>query len=200
MNTNIEILLDRTAEYLLKYDASEEGQKCAHEIQDYYEYRPNYILGCLDYARKFAHKAQTIDIDEDPNEFISVANKAYHAWASSMKTQNENMAKNKIRLTESKLKQIVNESVKKALREGQEGVVTENPMVNQLWNELMVLKNGIIKDIMRKYSWGKSSELGKGVMKSIVGVSNAIGMLNNVLQGTTADNADYWDKVYHEQD
>jgi hypothetical protein len=93
MNTNIEILLDRTAEYLLKYDASEEGQKCAHEIQDYYEYRPNYILGCLDYARKFAHKAQTIDIDEDPNEFISVANKAYHAWASSMKTQNENMKK-----------------------------------------------------------------------------------------------------------
>ena len=106
----------------------------------------------------------------------------------------------KIRLTESKLKQIVNESVKKALREGQEGVVTENPMVNQLWNELMVLKNGIIKDIMRKYGWGKSSELGKDVMKSIVGVSNAIGMLNNVLQGTTADNADYWDKVYHEQD
>ena len=117
MNTNIEILLDRTAEYLLKYDASEEGQKCAHEIQDYYEYRPNYILGCLDYARKFAHKAQTIDIDEDPNEFISVANKAYHAWASSMKTQNENMKKNKIRITESKLKQIVDESVKKVLNE-----------------------------------------------------------------------------------
>lgn len=118
MNTNIEILLDKTAEYLLKYDASEEGQKCAHEIQDYYEYRPNYILGCLDYARKFAHKAQTIDIDEDPNEFISVANKAYYAWASSMKTQNENIKKNKIKLTESRLKQIVAESVKKVLREG----------------------------------------------------------------------------------
>lgn len=106
----------------------------------------------------------------------------------------------KIKLTENKLKQIVSESVKKVLNEGQEGVVTENPMVNQLWNELMVLKNGIIKDIMRKYGWGKSSELEKGVMKSIVGVSNAIGMLNNVLQGTTADNDDYWDKVYHEQD
>ena len=106
----------------------------------------------------------------------------------------------KIRLTESKLKQIVNESVKKALREGQEGVVTENPMVNQLWNELMALKNGIIKDIMRKYGWGKSSELGENVMKSIMEVNNAIGTLNNVLQNTTADNADYWDKVYHEQD
>ena len=106
----------------------------------------------------------------------------------------------KIRLTENKLKQIVAESVKKVLREGQESVVTENPMVNQLYNELMVLKNGIIKDIMRKYGWGKSSELGKGVMKSIMEVNNAIGTLNNVLQGTTADNADYWDKVYHEQD
>ena len=106
----------------------------------------------------------------------------------------------KIRLTENKLKQIVAESVKKVLSEGQESVVTENPMVNQLYNELMVLKNGIIKDIMRKYGWGKSSELGKGVMKSIMEVNNAIGTLNNVLQGTTADNADYWDKVYHEQD
>lgn len=106
----------------------------------------------------------------------------------------------KIKLTENKLKQIIEESVNKVLKEGQEGVVTENPMVNQLWNELMVLKNGIIKDIMRKYGWGKSSELGKDVIMSIMGVSNAIGMLNNVLQGTTADNADYWDKVYHEQD
>ena len=110
------------------------------------------------------------------------------------------MKKNIVRITESELKQIVAESVKKVLNEGQEGVVIENPMVNQLWNELMVLKNGIIKDIMRKYGWGKSSELGKGVMKSIMEVNNAIGTLNNVLQGTTADNADYWDKVYHEQD
>lgn len=131
MNTNIENLLDRTAEYLLKYDASEEGQKCAHEIQDYYEYRPNYILGCLDYARKFAHKAQTIDIDEDPNEFISVANKAYHAWASSMKTQNENIKKNKIKLTESKLKQIVAESVKRILNEDEYWPGDVNPRVLQ---------------------------------------------------------------------
>ena len=110
------------------------------------------------------------------------------------------MAKKLVKLTEVDLHNIIKESVNKVLKEGQEGIVTENPMVNQLWNELMALKNGIIKDIMRKYSWGKSSELGIGVMKSIVGVSNAIGMLNNVLQGTTADNADYWDKVYHEQD
>lgn len=105
-----------------------------------------------------------------------------------------------IRLTECDLSNIIKESVNKVLKEGEEYVISENPMVNQLWHELMVLENGIIKDIIRKYGWGKSLELGEGVMKSIVGVSNAIGMLTNVLQGRTADNTDYWDKVYHEQD
>lgn len=111
-----------------------------------------------------------------------------------------NRNKKTIRLTEADLHNIIKESVNKVLKEGQEGVVTENPMVNKLWNELMVLKNGIIKDIIRKYSWGKSSELGKGVMKSIMEVSNAINTFNAVLQGTTADNEEYWSRIKHEQD
>ena len=110
-----------------------------------------------------------------------------------------NRNKKTIRLTESALCKIVKESVNKVLKEGQEGVVTENPMINQLWNELMALKNGLIKDIIKKYGWGKS-EVGKDVIKSIMEVTNAISTLDAVLQRTTADNIDYWDRVYHEQD
>ena len=107
-----------------------------------------------------------------------------------------------IKLTENDLKQIVAESVKKVLNEGQEGVVIENPMVNQLWNELMVLKNGIIKDIIRKYGWGKSSDQigGKVVVKQIMAINNAISTFNAILQGTTADNEEYWGGIEHEQD
>lgn len=111
------------------------------------------------------------------------------------------MAKNKIRITESELKQIVAESVKKLLKEGQEGVVTENPMVNQLWNELMTLKNGLLKKVLLKYGWGKYDEIGgKFAVKQLLTISEAIGTFNAILQGTTADNEEYWSRIEHEQD
>ena len=105
-----------------------------------------------------------------------------------------------IRFTEGDLHKIIKESVNKVLKEGEEYVISENPMVNQLWHELMVVRNGIMKDVIKKYSWGRSSELGEGVLKWIIRVDEAIDTLTAVLQGTTADNTDYWDKVYHEQD
>lgn len=114
---------------------------------------------------------------------------------------NNDMNKNKIRITENELKQIVAESVKKVLKEGQEGVVTENPMVNQLWNELMVLKNGLLKKVLLKYGWGKHDEIGgKFVVKLLQTISECIGTFNAILQGTTADNEEYWSRIEHEQD
>ena len=61
------------------------------------------------------------------------------------------------------------------MNENQEGVVSENPMINQLWNELITLKNGLIRDIIRKYGWGKTSDQigGKVVVKQIMAINNA---------------------------
>ena len=116
---------------------------------------------------------------------------------------NTNMAKKQvIRLTEGDLHRIIKESVKNVMNENQEGVVSENPMINQLWNELMTLKNGLIRDIIRKYGWGKTSDQigGKVVVKQIMAINNAISTFNAILQGTTADNEEYWSRIEHEQD
>lgn len=113
------------------------------------------------------------------------------------------MAKKQIvRLTEGDLHRIIKESVKNVMTENQEGVVSENPMINQLWNELMTLKNGLIRDIIRKYGWGKTSDQigGKVVVKQIMAINNAISTFNAILQGTTADNEEYWSRIEHEQD
>ena len=113
------------------------------------------------------------------------------------------MAKKQVvRLTESDLHRIIKESVNNVLNENQYGVVSENTEINQLWNELMILKNGLIKDIIRKYAWGKTSDQigGKVVVKQIMAINNAIGAFNAVLQGTTADNEEHWNRIKHEQD
>ena len=113
----------------------------------------------------------------------------------------KNMVKNKIRITENELKQIVNESVKKVLNENQYGIVTENPEINQLWNELMTLKNGLLKKVLLKYGWGKYDEIGgKFAVRQLRAISEAIGTFNAILQGTTADNEEYWSRIEHEQD
>ena len=116
--------------------------------------------------------------------------------------ENKKYRNMKIKLTESKLKQIVAESVKNVLNENQYGIVTENPEINQLWNELMTLKNGLIRDIIRKYGWGKTSDQigGKVVVKQIMAINNAISTFNAILQGTTADNEEHWSRIEHEQD
>ena len=111
------------------------------------------------------------------------------------------MAKNKIRITENELKQIVNETVMKVLNENQYGIVTENPEINQLWNELMTLKNGLLKKVLLKYGWGKYDEIGgKFAVRQLRAISEAIGTFNAILQGTTADNEEYWSRIEHEQD
>lgn len=113
------------------------------------------------------------------------------------------MAKKQVvRLTESDLHRIIKESVNNVLNENQYGVVSENTEINQLWNELMILKNGLIKDIIRKYAWGKTSDQigGKVVVKQIMAINNAIGTFNAVLQGTTTDNEEHWNRIKHEQD
>lgn len=107
--------------------------------------------------------------------------------------------KNTIRLTESDLKRVISESVKKVLKEQLDGNATDNPMINQLWNELMSINRGLIKEVLQKYGWGKSKELGDGVFKQIVKVSEAINTFDAVLRNTTAD-SDYWAMNAHEQD
>ena len=116
------------------------------------------------------------------------------------KNESKNMnRKNTIRLTESELKRVITESVKNILKEQQDGNVTDNPIINQLWNELMSINQGLIKDILQKYGWGKSKELGNGVFKQIVKVSEAINTFDAVLRNRTAD-SDYWAMSAHEQD
>ena len=116
------------------------------------------------------------------------------------KNESKNMnRKNTIRLTESELKNIITESVKNILKEQQDGNVTGNPIINQLWNELMSINQGLIKEILQKYGWGKSKELGNGVFKQIVKVSEAINTFDAVLRNRTAD-SDYWAMSAHEQD
>ena len=107
--------------------------------------------------------------------------------------------KNTIRLTESDLKKVISESVKNVLKEQLDGNATDNPMINQLWNELMSINKGLIKEVLQKYGWGKSKELGDGVFKQIVKVSEAINTFDAVLRNTTAD-SDYWAMNAHEQD
>ena len=123
-------------------------------------------------------------------------------WYNNENTnENKNMAKIKIRITENELKQIVNESVKKVLNENQYGIVTETPEINQLWNELMTLKNGLLKKVLLKYGWGKCDEIGgKFAVRQLRAISEAIGTFNAILQGTTADNEEYWSRIEHEQD
>lgn len=116
------------------------------------------------------------------------------------KNESKNMnKKNTIRLTESDLKRVISESVKKVLKEQLDGNATDNPMINQLWNELMSINRGLIKEVLQKYGWGKSKELGDGVFKQIVKVSEAINTFDAVLRNTTAD-SDYWAMNAHEQD
>ena len=116
------------------------------------------------------------------------------------KNESKNMnKKNTIRLTESDLKRVISESVKKVLKEQLDGNATDNPMINQLWNELMSINRGLIKEVLQKYGWGKSKELGDGVFKQIVKVSEAINTFDAVLRNTTAD-SDYWSMNAHEQD
>ena len=55
------------------------------------------------------------------------------------------------------------------------------------------------KEVLQKYGWGKSKELGDGVFKQIVKVSEAINTFDAVLRNTTAD-SDYWAMNAHEQD
>ena len=126
-------------------------------------------------------------------------------YVSESRITNENKRyknmnrKNTIRLTESELKRVITESVKNILKEQQDGNVTDNPIINQLWNELMSINQGLIKDILQKYGWGKSKELGNGVFKQIVKVSEAINTFDAVLRNRTAD-SDYWAMSAHEQD
>ena len=116
------------------------------------------------------------------------------------KNESKNMNRNNtIRLSESELKNIITESVKNILKEQQDGNVTDNPIINQLWNELMSINQGLIKEILQKYGWGKSKELGNGVFKQIVKVSEAINTFDAVLRNRTAD-SDYWAMSAHEQD
>lgn len=147
-----------------------------------------------------------------PNEIVSylydIAATQTEERENKIKTENKdykinkNMKKQVIRLTEGDLHNIIKESVNNVLNENQYGTVSENPEINQLWNELMMLKNGLIKDIIRKYAWGKTSDQigGKVVVKQIMAINNAIGTFNSVLQGTTADNEEYWNRIEHEQD
>ena len=71
--------------------------------------------------------------------------------------------------------------------------------LNQLWNELMRIQNGTLKDIMSEYGWGRHNELGDGVFRHIMAVRNAISTLDAVIQKRTAD-SDYWAMDAHEQD
>ena len=63
--------------------------------------------------------------------------------------------KNTIRLTESDLKRVISESVKIVLIEQLDGNASDTPMINELWNELMSINRGLIKEVLQKIWMGK---------------------------------------------
>lgn len=86
MDANHELLrlVELTADYMSKFDASDEVSEISHALHNWSFYNAGYISSCLDYAIKHAHKCFNIDIDEDPVEYLSIAYDARDMWNKYM--------------------------------------------------------------------------------------------------------------------